>query len=118
MADLATASADAAQNAILVAGTTYYLSLHTADPGATGANEGTAGRQAITFAASSGGSQASNSAQSFTGVPGGQTYTNFGIWTASSGGTYKRGGLLGSSITPPAGSTVSVQSGGITFTAS
>jgi len=32
MARIATAQADAAQNAVLVPSTTYYLSLHTADP--------------------------------------------------------------------------------------
>jgi hypothetical protein len=64
--DVAPAELDAAQNAILVTGTTYELSLHAGDPGGTGANEASGGsyaRQAITFAASSGGSQASNNAQ-------------------------------------------------------
>ena len=117
MARITTAEADAAQNAAIVPATGYFLSLHTADPGITGASEGTDGRKAITFASSSGGSQASNSAQSWPSAVGGQTYTFFGVWTAITAGTYLRGGTL-TSITPPAASTISVASGAITFTAS
>lgn len=118
MADVSSANLDAAQNAIIVPSTTYYLSLNTGDPGATGANEGSGlTRQTITFAASSGGTQASNSAQAFTSMPGSVTYTYFSVWSALTGGTYERGGSLSASITPPSGSTVNVASGGITFTA-
>lgn len=117
MARITTAQADVAQNAVIAAGTTYYLSLHTGDPATTGASEGTDGRKAITFAASSGGSQASNSAQSWPSAVGGQTYAYFGVWTAASGGAYLRGGTL-TSITPTAGATISIASGNITLTAS
>ena len=116
MARIPTSEADTAQNATIVPSTTYYLSLHTADPGITGASEGTDGRKSITFASSSGGSQASSSAQSWPSAVGGQTYAFFGIWTAATGGSYKRGGTL-TSITPTAGSTISVASGAITLTA-
>jgi len=118
MANVAAAELDAAQDAIIAAGTTYYLSLHTAAPGETGASEGTDGRQAITFAASSGGTQASNDAQTWASAKGSQTYTDFGLWTAATSGTYLRGGPLTSSITPPAGSEITVASGAITLTAS
>jgi len=117
LTDVASASEDAAQNAILATGTTYYLSLHTADPGTTGASESGEGRQAITFAASSGGTQASNSAQTWASAVGG-TYGYFGVWTALTGGTYKRGGQLTGSISPPVGAQIAVASGAITFTAS
>lgn len=118
MADIASARADAAQNAAVVNGTTYYLSLHTGDPGTTGANEGGDGRQSIVMGASSGGSQASSTAQTWTSAAGGYTYTYFGVWSAASGGTYFRGGSLTSSITPPAGAEITFAIGGITFTAS
>lgn len=119
MADVATAEADAAQNAILAAATTYYLGLNTADPGATGANEDTTlTRQSITVAASSGGTQASNNAQSFANMPGAKTYTSYSVWTAATAGTYLRGGTLTASVTPAAGTTVAFASGAITFTAS
>ena len=117
MARITTAEADVAQNAAIVPSTTYYLSLHTADPGTTGAGEGTDGRKSITFASSSGGTQSSSSAQSWPSAVGGQTYVYFGIWTAATSGTYLRGGTL-TSITPSAGSTITVASGAITLTAS
>jgi hypothetical protein len=117
MPDVPSAQLDVANNAILTAGTTYYLSLHTADPGAGGASEGGEGRQSIVFASSSGGTMTSNTSQLWASAVGG-TYPNFGIWTAASGGTYKRGGQLTSSISPSAGVQIVFSSGAITFTAS
>lgn len=110
--------ADVAQNAVLVPSTTYYLSLHTGDPGTTGASEGTDGRKAIVFAASSGGTQASNTSQTWPSAVGGQTYAYFGTWSALTGGSFLRGGTLTASITPGAGAVISVASGAITLTAS
>ena len=52
MARIPTAGLNAAIAAAIVPGTTYYLSLHSADPGTTGASEfsgGTYARQAIVF---------------------------------------------------------------------
>jgi hypothetical protein len=118
MARITTAQADVAQNAVLGTGTTYYLSLHTGDPGPSGTAEGSDGRKSITFASSSGGTQASNSAQSWSSAVGGQTYGYFGIWTAATAGTYLRGGTLTASITPAAGATISIGVGAITLTAS
>lgn len=118
MADVPNTGLDAAQNAIITAGTTYYLSLHTADPGKTGASEGTDGRQAITFGSSSGGTQTSTNGQTWGSAAGGHTYSYFGVWTASSGGTYVRGGSLSPVIIPPAGSEILFATGAITFTAS
>jgi hypothetical protein len=118
MARITTAQADVAQNAVIGTGTTYYLSLHTTDPGTAGSGEGTDGRKAITFASSSGGSQSSSNSQSWTSAVGGQTYPYFGIYTAVTAGTYMRGGTLTSSITPAAGATISVATGAIVLTAS
>lgn len=117
MTDVSTAMADAAQNAIFATSTNYYLSLHTADPAATGANEGSEGRQAIQFGASSSGTQASTTGQTWASAVGG-TYTYFGIWTASSGGTYRRGGSLTPSISPPTTASITFAIGAITLTAS
>lgn len=123
MSRITTAQANAGLGAILVTSTTYYLGLNTGDPGTTGANEvsgGSYARQSITFGAASGGSVASNTAQSFTSMPaesGGIGY--FSVWTASSGGTYLEGGTLsGLSGSLPSGITISVASGAITFTLS
>ncbi len=124
MARLSTAQENAALTGTFInTATTYYLSLHSADPGTTGASEITGGsyvRQAITFAAASGGSTASASGQTFTGMPaeaGGCPY--FGIWTASTAGTYLEGGTTsGLSGAISAGSTVTFASGATTFSAS
>lgn len=124
MADLTTASADTMLTAApCVPTTVYYLSLHTATPGTTGASEVTGGsyvRQAITFGTPSAGAQVSagtDAAQSFTGMPveaGGTPY--FGIWTASTSGTYLGGGTMsGLSGAISAGSTITVASGGISL---
>ncbi len=119
MTDLPAGSINTALNAVLVTATTYYQSLHTADPGTTGASEVTGGsyaRQAITFAAASGGSKASNLATSFTGMPaesGGTPY--LGLWTAATAGTYLWGGATtGLSGSIPAGATVDFASGAVT----
>lgn len=118
MTDVASAELDAAQNAMLVPSTTYFLGLNTGDPVGTGANEGTDGRQAITFGASSGGSQASTSGQTWASAVGGQTYNHFSIWTLASGGTYLRGGSLTSPITPPAAASIVFAIAAITLSAS
>ena len=114
MARITTAQADVAQNAVIGAGTTYYLSLHSTDPGTAGTGEGTDGRKAITFGSSSGGTQTSTSAQTWSSAVGGQTYGYFGVWTAATAGSYLRGGTL-TSITPAAGATISVAIGAITM---
>ena len=119
MALLATASENTAIAAIFVPSTTYYLSLHSATPGQTGASEisgGSYARQAITFGAASGGSEASTNSQTFTNLPvesSGIPY--FGIWSASSGGTYIGGGsTTGLSGSLPAGISVNFVTAGVT----
>lgn len=111
-------NATASGTVTLTFATTYYLGLNTGDPGQSGADEGGDGRQAITFGASSSGSMVSTNSQTWSSAAGGYTYTYFSVWTASSGGTYVRGGQLTSSITPSTGSQIIVSTGGITFTAS
>lgn len=80
---------------------TPFVSLHTADPGLTGANEvagGSYARQNVSakLAAASGGSKASNADTDFTGMPavGGGGVTHIGIWDASSAGNFLQGGAL------------------------
>src|ERR1019366_1962780 len=104
MALLPNAQIAAGLDAQFVATTVYYLSLHTATTGTTGAAEVTGGsyaRQAITFGATSGATKVSagtDAAQSFTDMPveaGGCPYA--GIWTLASGGTFL-GGLTTSGL--------------------
>lgn len=77
-----------------------WISLHTADPGATGAGEvaGGAGpyrRQSAAgkFAAAAGGSKASNAVLDFPGMPA-VTVTHVGIWDAATAGNFIEGGAL------------------------
>jgi len=75
------------------------FSLHTANPGTTGANEVTGGsyaRVAAAWAAASG-AVAHPSATATLNVPGGTTITHFGMWTNA--GVFVGGGPLGSSET-------------------
>lgn len=78
----------------------HFISLHTASPGTTGANEvagGAYARVATTWAAPSGAS--TTGTQVTINVPTGVTITHWGIWTLVTGGLYFDGGLLPASQT-------------------
>jgi hypothetical protein len=80
--------------------TAIHLSLHTADPGVAGSNEvsGSAyARQNVTasFPAASGGTLENNVAVVFPTVTSpAYTVTHWGLWTASTAGTYIYGGPI------------------------
>jgi hypothetical protein len=93
-----------------------YVSLHTADPGTTGANEvagGSYARQAITWSAPTSADLRSSNAPVFN-VPGSTTITHFGLWTAASGGTYITGGPLSSSQTYSSAGTYTLSQADVT----
>lgn len=72
-----------------------FISLHTASPGVTGANEVSGGsyiRVATTWAAAA--ASASLGSQVTINVPASTTITHFGIWTTSTAGTYHGGAAL------------------------
>lgn len=80
----------AAENAAIgaVATAATYISLHTADPGTTGANEvtgGTYARVATTWGTVSNGSYTGS--QVTINVPSGTTIGFWGIWSVATGGT-------------------------------
>ena len=79
-----------------------YVSLHTADPGTTGASEATGGSPAYgrkqttwTGGASDG---SVPGAQVTLDAPAG-TYTHVGVWSASTGGTFVAGFALSTPVT-------------------
>jgi hypothetical protein len=116
--DISTTAADTALGAVLVPGTTYYLSLYSADPGTTGANEisgGSYARQAIVFGAAAGGSTSSTDAQTFSDMPAEAGNLWGGIWTAATGGTFLWGDPT-AMVTGPvaAGASITFASGAIT----
>lgn len=111
----ATLNADVA--ALPVPGTTYYLSLHSATPGTTGASEFSGGgyaRQAIVFGSASGGVIASN-AQITVPNAGTTAALYVGIWTAVTAGTYVGGLLIGAGGVTAA--SIVFASGAVTITA-
>ena len=75
-----------------------YVSVHTADPGETGANENSAydgDRKAVTFDAPSAGSGVTQNAGSvtFANMPA-ITVTHIGLWDATTGGNFLWGNAL------------------------
>ena len=98
-----------------------YVSLHTADPGTTGASEvtgGTYARVAVTWNAASGGSVSNNGALSIN-LPASTTASYFGVWSATTSGTYYIGGALSPSVTTGASAgVITIASGSLTVTAS
>tara|TARA_R100000388_G_scaffold31784_1_gene24893 strand:+ start:394 stop:780 length:387 start_codon:yes stop_codon:yes gene_type:complete len=98
-----------------------YLALFTSDPTDAGSGTEVSGngysRQAITFAAASSGSAASNSAEEFTASGGNfGTITHFGIFDASTSGNLLYHGALTASKTIADGDTLRFASGNITIT--
>lgn len=91
-----------------------YVSLHTASPSTTGANE-YAGvtRQACTWNAASGGTKTNSTSLSFT-TSGATAVTHVGTFSAVTAGTYGIGAALSSSVTAV---TITVAGGAITLSA-
>lgn len=79
--------------------TSYWMSLHTADPGTTGASE-YAGVTRIQFPAgtASGGAISNTSTMTFT-TSGATAVTHIGIWDALTAGNYVIGAALASPVT-------------------
>jgi hypothetical protein len=72
-----------------------YISLHTGDPGSTGTLEvtgGTYARVSTNWAAPA--SSAVTGSSVTLNVPSGTTITHWGLWSASSGGSFLYGGTL------------------------
>lgn len=90
---LSTTARNALASAIAAGAT--WISLHTADPSTTGANEA-AGvpRKQTTWGSPSGGDIVGSQVSFDIPGGGGGPYTHFGIWTAVSGGTFYGGGTL------------------------
>lgn len=69
-----------------------YVSLHTADPGASGTSEVSGGspayaRKSVTWGSASGGSKAASNQPQFD-VPASTTITHVGFWSAATSGTF------------------------------
>ena len=110
-------------NAAAPAVATPYVSLHTGDPGETGASELTGGsyaRQSGAFGAASAGSVSSTADVDFTGMPS-ATITHVGIWsssTATASANFIIGGALTASKSTNSGDTFRLASGNLSATVS
>jgi hypothetical protein len=94
-----------------------FVSLHTASPSTTGANEcADAGyaRQACSWNAASGSAKTNSSSLTFTTL-GSTAQTHFGASSAVSAGTYGMGGVLTSSVTAV---SITVAAGAISLSGS
>lgn len=98
--------------------TTVYISLHTGDPGETGASEATGGsyaRQSAAFDAAASGATANSGTISFTDMPA-ATITHVGVWDAVSAGNFLWGGALTASKTTNSGDTFQIPTGDLDVT--
>jgi hypothetical protein len=71
-----------------------WASLHSADPGSTGTNATSAARKAITFNVDADGDLTLASTVAFTGGAASGAVSHVGLWSASSGGTFRGGFAL------------------------
>ncbi len=95
---------------------TVYVSLHSSDPGITGAGEiagGSYSRKAITFSAPSGGIVSNSSLIEFQGMPA-VTVTHLGLWAAASGGQFLMGGSANATKTYGVGDTCQIKASTLT----
>lgn len=94
--------------------TTLFVQLHTGDPGSAGttAVSSTTTRQALNFAAASGGSQALTGTTQWTNWAGtnGEVVTHISIWGASTSGTFYYSVALTASKTVNTGDTLTLSS--------
>jgi len=108
-------------NAAAPAVTTPYISLHTADPGETGASElagGSYARQSGGFGNASGGTVSNTANIDFTGMPAG-TITHVGVWsssTATATTNFVWGGALTASKAVNSGDTFRLATGNLDVT--
>lgn len=114
-----------AGTSISYAGGSFFISLHTGDPGETGtANEctlsGYARKAHSSWSTSSAGTLSNSSDITFTAIGSSEsstaTITHVGIFTASSGGTFIGGGAVGASKTIGANDIPKILSGELDIT--
>ena len=123
MALASAAAENAALNGLDGTGATNtigFVSLHTASPSTTGANEnansGSYARQSCTWNAASGGNKTNSTALTFSTL-GTVAVSHIGTWNNATygAGTYAIGAALGASVTA---TSITIASGAITLSAS
>jgi hypothetical protein len=97
-----------------------HISLHTADPGETGASEvagGSYARQAITWTAPVAGESENDADLEWANFPDitPDQVTHVGLWDDVAAGNFRGGGAFTSPLDPGAGDTVRVAAGALTM---
>lgn len=95
-----------------------HLSLHSGDPGTTGASEisgGTYARRPVTWGASSAGDLHASNAPLFN-VPANTSVSHWGGWSALTAGTFYAGGSLSATEAFTAAGTYQITSTDVTLT--
>ena len=110
-------------NTAFTGAATLYVSLHTADPGETGATAELSGsgysRQSCAFGSPSSGSVANTGAVAFTASGGDWgTVTHFAVWDASTNGNCYGSGSLAVSRSVTDGDSITFAIGDLTATLS
>jgi len=96
----------------------FFVKLHTADPGASGATAaaGNTTRQSASMALASGGAITSDAAVTWTSVSTTETYSHVSFWSASSGGTFIGSDDLAVARAVTAGDTFTIAIGDLDIT--
>jgi hypothetical protein len=96
----------------------FWVKLHTADPGASGATAAAANttRQQATFSAAASGSVTTSGAVAWTNVPNAETYTHVSFWDASTAGTFLGSDDLAVARTVAVGDNFTLAAGSLTLT--
>lgn len=119
---LASAMANAILNALCrnVAWTqpaAFYVKLHTADPGASGATAAAANttRKAATLSAAAAGSITTSADLAWTNVPNAETYSHVSFWDAAAAGTFLGSDDLAVPRTVAVGDNFTILAGSLTL---
>jgi len=115
-ASVANSLLDALGNATnYTAPTATYVKLHTGDPGASAASNAATEttRKAVSFAAASAGSMASDADVTWTNIAGSEDATHFSVWDAATNGNFLWSGTITANAYV-AGDTYTISSGGMT----
>jgi len=96
----------------------FFVKLHTADPGASGATAaaGNTTRQSASMALASAGAITSDAAVTWTSVSTTETYSHVSFWSAVSGGTFLGSDDLAVSRAVTAGDTFTIATGDLDIT--
>jgi hypothetical protein len=103
------------KNTAMTLPSSLYVSLHTADPADSGANEIAVTRQSATFTTPSAKASTNTANIVFTNMPA-VTVTYVGLWSASTSGTFWWGGALSASKVVNAGDTFQINASDLDVT--